>query len=178
MNIYRILLLTLSLAWSMSAVAQYQWVDKDGRKVYSDRPPPSEIPQKNIVAQPGGARSGSAAAIADDATGLRDPLAPGSAASAPKPGLGVLKIGGTDKDLEAKKKEADDAEAARKKADADKQAKVRENNCKLAKQGMSTMDSGMRLAQIDAKGERVILDDNARAAEVKRYQAVINTDCK
>jgi hypothetical protein len=40
------------LAWAV-AQAQWQWVDKDGRKVFSDRAPPPDIPARNILRQPG-----------------------------------------------------------------------------------------------------------------------------
>jgi hypothetical protein len=33
-------------------LAQWQWIDKDGRKVYSDRSPPSDIQEKNILKRP------------------------------------------------------------------------------------------------------------------------------
>ena len=39
------------------------------------------------------------------------------------------------------------------------------------------MDSGQRVAQMNAAGERIIMDDDARAAEQKRLQAVISSDC-
>ena len=32
--------------------AQWLWLDNDGRKVFSDRAPPPEIPDKNILKQP------------------------------------------------------------------------------------------------------------------------------
>jgi hypothetical protein len=40
------------------------------------------------------------------------------------------------------------------------------------------MDSGMRIARVNAKGEREILDDNQRVAEQRRLQSVIDSDCK
>ncbi len=40
------------------------------------------------------------------------------------------------------------------------------------------MDSGMRVARVNDKGEREILDDNARAAEQRRLQSIIDSDCK
>jgi hypothetical protein len=39
------------------------------------------------------------------------------------------------------------------------------------------MDSGLRVAQLNAQGERIIMDDNARAAEQQRLQSVISSDC-
>jgi hypothetical protein len=40
------------------------------------------------------------------------------------------------------------------------------------------MDSGARLARTNAKGEREIMDDAARATESQRIQSVIDADCK
>ena len=37
-----------SVAW-----AQWQWIDKDGRKVFSDQPPPPGTPNDKIVKRPG-----------------------------------------------------------------------------------------------------------------------------
>ena len=59
-----------------------------------------------------------------------------------------------------------------------KVAKAKADNCALARQSKATVDSGIRLARVNAKGEREIMDDNARAAEQKRIQDVINSDCK
>ena len=158
-----------------SAMAQWQWIEKDGSKVYSDRPPPPDIPEKNILKQPGASRAklpspGSPAADAPaDAAAPAVPAA--SAVTAPKPS-------GVDKELEAKKKQAEAAEEARKKAEEAKQAKLRADNCVRAKQGKAALESGVRIAQTNAQGERIIMDDAARAAEAKRMDAIIATDCK
>ena len=40
------------------------------------------------------------------------------------------------------------------------------------------MDSGMRVARLNAQGEREIMDDKTRAAENQRLQSVIDADCK
>ncbi|WP_216088085.1 DUF4124 domain-containing protein, partial [Shigella flexneri] len=71
-----------------------QWVDKDGRKVFSDRPPPVDVPAKNILKQPGGSLQPAPrpqAAPADAVAGTQPgaavaarPGAPASAASAPQ----------------------------------------------------------------------------------------------
>ncbi|MBK6368163.1 MAG: DUF4124 domain-containing protein [Polaromonas sp.] len=34
------------LANVLPAAAQYQWIDANGRKVYSDQPPPASVPAK------------------------------------------------------------------------------------------------------------------------------------
>ena len=39
--------------WSRGQGAQWLWLDKDGKKVFSDRPPPSDIASNRILKQPG-----------------------------------------------------------------------------------------------------------------------------
>ena len=56
--------------------------------------------------------------------------------------------------------------------------KAKIENCARAKQARTTFDSGVRVARTNAAGEREVMDDAARAAEVKRIQAVIDSDCK
>ena len=57
MKTLRIALLALACTVPLAATAQWQWLDKDGRKVFSDKAPPPEVPANRIVKQPGGARS-------------------------------------------------------------------------------------------------------------------------
>ncbi len=162
MKLYKLLAMTLGCALAFSATAQWQWIDNSGSKVFSDRAPPPDIPAKNITKQPGGTPK---------AQSVLAPERPASAASAPK-------ISGVDKALEEKKKQAEDAEAALRKAELDKQAAARAENCKLAKQSKANFDSGMRIARTNEKGEREVLDDAARAVEVKRVQDVMASECK
>jgi hypothetical protein len=154
---------------SMAALAQWQWLDKDGRKVYSDRPPPPDTPEKNILTQPG-ARPGPVQ-IAAPAAG-----APGNAASA-STAVPAPRPAGRDKELEDKKKQADQAEVARQQAEQEQFQKTRAENCNRARQAKAGFDSGARIATTNKAGERVILDDEARAAETQRLQKVIQTEC-
>ena len=55
MKMHKLLLLAVACTWALGAAAQWQWIDKDGRKVFSDRPPPAEVPANSILKQPGGA---------------------------------------------------------------------------------------------------------------------------
>ena len=150
-----------------AALAQWQWIGNDGHKVFSDRAPSAEIPQKNILKQPG--------------MKVITPLPGADAMSAPAP-LGATKastpkLSGKDAQLEARKKQADDEEDAKKKAEEEKLAKSRAENCERAKKGLVTVQSGVRLAVTNAKGEREFMDDNDRAKESKRLQAIADTDC-
>ena len=169
MNLIRAFLIgTLACLVSVSAMAQWQWLDKDGRKVFSDRPPPSDIPAKNILKQPGKAL----------VTPTTEAETQAAAASAPRSAASGVRVSGADKELEAKKRQAEAAEAAQRKAEEDKQAARKSDNCARAKAGKATYDSGVRVARVNANGEREVLDDAARAAEAKRMQAQIDVDCK
>ena len=84
---------------------------------------------------------------------------------------------GKDKELEEKKAQAEAAEAAKKKAEDEKIAKAKADNCTRARQAKATFESGRLITHSNAKGERVFLDDATRAAESKRIDGIIATDC-
>lgn len=168
------LLLPLAMAFVCgSALAQWQWIDKDGRRVFSDRAPPPDVLDKNIVKRPAGASKSAAPVISD-------PASPDAATanSPPLPAASGSKASSVDKELEAKKKQAADAEAAKLKAEQDRVIKAKIENCARAKQAKATYDSGVRVSRTNAAGEREILDDAGRAAELKRIQSVMDSDCK
>lgn len=153
-----IILALAGASLSISAWAQWQWIDKDGRKVFSDRPPPASIQDKDILKR----------AAADNR-----PAAVPVAAKASVP-----QLLGKDAALEARKKQAEDAEAASKKTEEEKIAKARAENCDRAKRGLASFESGVRIAVTNARGEREVMDDAARAVETKRLQAIASSDCK
>lgn len=150
----------LSLA-CLTAQAQWQWVDNAGRKVFSDQPPPSDIPVKNILKQPGKAAN----------------LATASPAPAPA-GATAPPLSTEDKELVAKKKKAEADALARIKEESDSLSKIKATNCEKAKTNQALLDSGVRMAVTNAKGEREFLDDAARKTEGQRTRAAIETNCK
>ncbi|MDB5741824.1 MAG: hypothetical protein JWR68_139 [Polaromonas sp.] len=103
--------------------------------------------------------------------------APLPVSSTPAVKASAPKLSGKDAQLEARKKQAEETEAAKKQADHEKQAKAKAENCERAKKGLATITSGVRIAVTNAKGEREIMDDNARAAEGKRLQEISNSEC-
>lgn len=168
----RVFLLGLALCMPVVSMAQWQWVDNTGRRVFSDQAPPPDIPANKILKRPGlravqttepEAETGAATPSATAAT-----AAP-AAAAAPA---------GRDKALEEKRKQAEAAEAQKRQAEEERIAKQRAENCTRARQAKATLDSGMRLARVNDKGEREILDDAARATEGKRIDEVIASECK
>ncbi|MGA8391437.1 MAG: DUF4124 domain-containing protein [Burkholderiaceae bacterium] len=172
MKLKRTVILGVLCVASMAAMAQWQWIGQDGRKVFSDRPPPSDIPEKNILKQPAG-RPTPERVAGPAPNGV--PSTPGNAASATNM---APRLAGKDKELEEKKKQAEQAEVAKKQAEEEKFQKTRAENCSRAQQAKAGFDSGARIATTNKAGERVILDDEARAAEAKRLQSVIQSECK
>ncbi|WP_353365312.1 DUF4124 domain-containing protein [Acidovorax sp. FG27] len=179
MTKHKLVLLAVACTWALGASAQWQWVDKDGRKVFSDRPPPAETPQANILQQPRGTSrtpapaAPAAAAAQDGGAAVSQPAgAPSGQAAAPAP-----RPAGKDEALEKKKAEAEAAEAARKKAEAERVAKARADNCARARQAKATLNSGQLLSHTNAQGERGFMDDATRAAETQRADSVIASDC-
>jgi hypothetical protein len=165
----RVLVLALAALLPALCSAQWRWVDKSGRTVFSDQPPPPDVPAANIVKQPGRARSTEAPAAASQPAAAAPPLQVGSGAAKPS---------GKDKELLQKKKEAEAAEEAKKKAHEQEVARVQADNCARARQAKASFDSGARIARTNEKGEREFLDDDQRAAETRRLEQVIATDCK
>ncbi|OUM01936.1 DUF4124 domain-containing protein [Variovorax sp. JS1663] len=157
--------------------AQWQWIDQSNKKVFSDTAPPPEIPDKNILRRPGpssSARVTFSPAPAPEAGSAQ----PASAAPASAGGAAKAKPTGVDKDLEEKARKAEEAEKAKQAAEAQKVAQAKAENCQRARQGKATMDSGIRVARLNAQGEREVMDDKARTAETQRLQSVIDSDCK
>jgi hypothetical protein len=165
MKLLRVTVLGLACALPAFSFAQWQWIDKDGRKVFSDQPPSGDISAANIIKRPG--VKGAAAAE------------PTAAASQPKPPAPAApKLSGKDPGLEDKKKRTEAAEAEKKKVEEEQAAKARADNCERSKRAKASFDSGVRIARINAKGEREYMDDAARAAETKRLETIIASDCK
>ena len=101
MNITKFALFAALSCCSVSAMAQWQWIDGQGRKVFSDRAPPAEIPAKNVLRSPGGASLSKATAVPD---------AVPAPATLAKPAADK----GVDKGLEEQKRKQEEQEAAKK----------------------------------------------------------------
>ncbi len=154
---------------ALPAHAQWKWRDAAGHVQYSDLPPPLGTPDKDILARPAAQNRAAAVAAAQ---------LPASAASAPRAAASALAPRTIEPELEAKRKQAEADQAAKKKADEEHNAVARADNCKRAKSQMQTLESGVRLARTNDKGEREILDDAQRDAEMKRTRDVMAADCK
>ncbi|MBB3193884.1 DUF4124 domain-containing protein [Roseateles terrae] len=147
----------LSLAPAVQA--QWKWRDAEGRVQYSDRPPPAHVAEKDILARPSSSAQRRMTQPIPEAA---------SAASAPA-------------SANAPAKAASDAAKAAKdrKAAEDKQrAEMNAENCRNAQDQLKLLESGIRVRQTNDAGERVVLDDSARQAQIRQAQTVISVSCK
>lgn len=191
MTFSRTLMLAGLCLVSAQAFAQWQWVGSDGRKVFSDRPPPADVPESRILKSPASqlaprpatgstattprvvGRNTNAPQYGDVKEPPKAATTPAPAASAPASAASVPK----DKALEEKAKKAEAAEAAKRKAEEERIAGVRAENCRRAKEAKASLSSGMPLAKVDGSGKQVMVDEATRAAELKRAEGIIATDC-
>lgn len=164
MKTLQTLIAAIACVLSFAASAQWQWIDKDGHKVFSDRAPPLDVPDKNILKQPG-SRAKSTDIPAATGTDTSQTAAPG-------------KPNALEKALEERKKQAAEAEAAKTRATDERVSQMQAENCNRARQGKASLDSGQRMVRTNAQGEREFLDDAGREQEAQRLQTIINSDCK
>ena len=162
---------------SVSAMAQYVWLDASGRKVFSDQPPPPNIATKRILQQPGKAQATVPVLAAEEAATTDGDGKPKAAENTAK-AAPIPKIVSKDKDLEAAKKKADDEAAAKKKAEEDVRNVAKADNCQRAKQAKMQFETGRPISTVNAKGERIIMDEAARMVETKRIEGILASDCK
>ena len=160
---------------ALPAEAQWKWRDKGGHVQYSDLPPPPGTPEADILARPNPSMR-RAAPTSVTPTPVAPAAGPASAASAAASGSEPRTA---DPELEAKRKKAESEAAAKIKAEQERIAGLKLDNCSRARAQLTTLQSGIRLAQTNAKtGEREFLDDKQRADETRRVKDVIATDCK
>ncbi|GAC1322107.1 MAG: hypothetical protein NVS3B11_19020 [Collimonas sp.] len=168
-------LVLLSLA--TSALAQFVWLDEKGVKQYSDQPPPPSVPNKRILKAPGqslprnagyiGSEDAAASATTADAAGDSKPDAKTAPAA---PTL-------AEQNAAFQKRKAEQAEKNKKAEQDAKLASNKTENCARARANQRTLDSGARIAQTDAKGERSYMSDQQRAQQTAQNQETLN-DCQ
>ena len=172
---------------TLPALAQWKWKDSQGQVHVSDRPPPRDVQDKDIVQRPAvtakraasapAATTSAANAAANAAAGSGAASAAANASSASAPGATAPRAT-TDPELAARKAKAEAEQKAKAKADEERLAAQRRDNCQRARQHVATLQSGPRIARNNAQGEREILDDKGRAAEVAMAQRVVDSDCR
>jgi hypothetical protein len=144
-----LLVLALALAAAPLASAQmYKYVDKDGKTVYTDQPPPNADPkQLNIQSAP---------------------------ASTP----GAAPKSAVERDKEMQKGRDEVRDRAKKADDVAKQAQAKEQQCAAARVANKVYEDGGRIRKVDDKGERVFLGDDEIEVERARSKREMDAACK
>jgi len=144
--------MAILLATATVAAQVYKWVDKDGKVQYTDTPPPASATKteaKKLDAAP---------------------------ASAPAAGAAAKSLADRSKDFDKRKTE--DAEK-QKKAEVDKKnADIAAANCKDAKTNLKTLESGRPLVRTTETGDREVMSDDARQADLVKARKAADEFCK
>ena len=155
----KILLILLMLASTTAFAGLSKWVDADGKVHYSDQPPPANVKAKIL-------RVTSEVAAPVSASGV-------AAASAPAASKTIA-----EREAELKKAQQAKKEAADKAAQEQARIDAEKANCAAVQQNLRALQEGMRMVDIDAKGERSYLDDEQRRQRIEKAQQDIKTYCK
>lgn len=186
MNTHHFLIAAALSACSCSVFAQWQWVDDTGRKVFSDRPPPAHIAPNKILKQPEGKSpaaervlypmDGAAAGTAAPTPATPDAgtIAQAKGQATAEPNKQEAENAAQDKALEEAKRKAEESEQKKLQA---QQAKARQDNCARARASQVTLESGIRLAHVNEKGEHGFLSEAQRQADLQRAQKGIKENC-
>lgn len=193
MNTHKLWIAAVLSICSSSVLAQWQWIDEAGRKVFSDRPPPAHIAPEQILKQPHGARSSSprvvypsaeTAALPPKSAQPSQPVQPIQTEAEATPTAQTPEAAAQAKQAaedEAKKKAVEatkrKAEEAEEKKQKNQQAQARQDNCQRARSAQATLQSGSLLATVNTKGERGFMTEEQRKADLQRAQQAIKSNC-
>ena len=155
----KFLLILLMLASTTAFAGLSKWVDADGKVHYSDQPPPANVKAKTL-------RVTSEAAAPVSASGVAAASAPAAPKTIAEREAELRKV------QQAKKEAADKAAQEQGKIEAEKAY------CDAAQQNLRVLQEGMRMVEIDAKGERFYLDDEQRRQRIEKVQQDIKIYCK
>ncbi len=140
---------------SPSSLQSWQWLDGQGRRVFSDRPPPADVPPQRILRRLGTGEGISASSGGSPTDPIPEATPRQRGASAARP----------------------PQVSASQQVEEERMARLRADNCQRARSALATLESGVRLVRTNDKGEREILDDAARESEKKHLQQIVASNC-
>ena len=144
------LLILLMLATTNTFAAIIKWVDDQGQVHYSDQVPPPGTASKSLRQD--------------------SPDSPGSNPSAAK--------SLAEREADLKRAKAENQSAADKAAQQKAALDALKANCATAQENLRALQSGVRIMEIDANGERSYIDDSERQQRIEKAQQDISNYCK
>jgi hypothetical protein len=145
--------LAILLATATVAAQVYKWVDKDGKVQYTDTPPPPGAAKADPKKVETGA-SGEASAAAPSPKSLQE------------------------RAKEFDKRRTDETNKAKKDADAEKIAKDNEDVCRQTRASLFDLETGRPIYRFNEKGEREIVGEDQRNADMAKARQIIAATCK
>lgn len=133
------------------ALAQWQWTDEHGRPVFSDLPPPKDIPPERIIQRPDLSVRGKAREVTPSVN-------PAASATAP----------------DAATKPQDAAKATKPTANAAQ----RSQECRSLQSGLELLRKNLPLPHVDEQGRRTIMNAEQRAAQIKAVEGMMKQYCQ
>ena len=158
-----LLCLTLTLAMTAEPLrAQWAWRDANGSVQYSDTPPPSSVPQHQIIRQPGAAADTVPAA--------------GTAATESSSSSDGATPSWVEQNAEFMKRREERREQDKKDKEQKLAAAEKKKNCAIARENLRVFESGRRIRQASEEGGMEIMSKDQRAAEIARMRDYLK-DC-
>jgi type IV secretory pathway VirB10-like protein len=168
------------LSYAAAAFAQWVWRDESGQLVFSDRSPPKSVKPNQIVRQPSAAATAATGPVyardeapdatkAENKTDAKKPAPATTAAPGPKTMA--------ERDMEFRKRMQERSEADKKAAEEQAAKQQLAQACERSRGYVRALEDGRRIAQTDAQGNQVVLDDSARASELQRLRENLARDC-
>lgn len=159
---FRVLLLSVLSAYAITVQAQvHKCIGPNGKTTYSQAPCPA------------GSKSGE---IRHTIPPAAPPAAPSTGKADAEKASGPKTAADLEKDFRKRRQEQEkDREKA---AQEQENARIRERNCRNARQHVAALNSGAPLARIDAKGNRTMLTDSQREQEKVFANKAIDEWCK
>jgi type IV secretory pathway VirB10-like protein len=138
------------------AHAQYAWINANGNREYSDRPPPPSTPRSKILKAP----HGSPLALALDAAPApaEAPAAVDTAKPEGKKGPPTL----AERDADFRKRQKERGEQDQKAAEEAQRKEALAENCASARRNLAQLESGVRIADVSTQGDRAYISDEER----------------
>jgi len=147
-------------AFCFTAQAQIKcWNDANGKRVCGDAPPAgAKVTTISTPSSPS-APAPAAGAKGDAKAASKGPLTP------------------AEQEQAYRKRQADQQKSADKAAEEQRLAAAKQDTCNRAREALTQIESGQRIARTDAKGERYFLDESQMAAEAAKARQVAKEAC-
>lgn len=154
----------IAIGLPSAALAQaYKWRDEKGQTVYSDQPPPKNIPPGNILQAPKPLAAALAAAASAPTSGAAVSAPAGKAAAKPAAPKSVA-----EQEADFKKRQLDSQKKGKDAADKAAEEQRLVAACAGLRQAVAGLEAGQRISRHDEKGERYFINDEQRATEIAK----------